>query len=186
MIGGAAASDADVARMLAGWKSDRATSFRRIVAGVEDQLRDGLDGRPGLGAHPRALGGGDLRRAGRRGGLDAGGLRGLAGWTPHGRPATAALIDRFARWCQTGDSESRERRRWRQRCAIGPPCAGAESGSRTRTRLPSSVFETDASAIPPPRRCVGSGRMIIIPRCAPPTGVPVKSEISWGGPPWPP
>src|SRR5260370_28359888 len=29
---------------------------------------------------------------------------------------------------------------------------GAESGSRTRTRLPSSVFETDASAIPPPRR----------------------------------
>src|SRR5437660_11417057 len=34
---------------------------------------------------------------------------------------------------------------------------GAESGSRTRTRLPSAVFETAASAIPPPRLGRGKG-----------------------------
>src|SRR6185312_8343162 len=42
---------------------------------------------------------------------------------------------------------------------------GAESGSRTRTSLRTSVFETDASAIPPPRRRWDRASMIIIRRC---------------------
>jgi len=59
MLEGAAAADADVARMLAGWKNDRARSFQMIVAGLEDQLRDGLDGRR-AGAIIRALTGGEI------------------------------------------------------------------------------------------------------------------------------
>ncbi|MDQ6794249.1 MAG: TetR/AcrR family transcriptional regulator [Chloroflexota bacterium] len=43
MLDGAAASDADVARMVAGWKDDRARSFHSIAAGLEADLRDGLD-----------------------------------------------------------------------------------------------------------------------------------------------
>ena len=42
--GGAAASDAEVARMLAGWIEDRARSFHQLVAGLEGQLREGFDG----------------------------------------------------------------------------------------------------------------------------------------------
>jgi len=44
MLEGAAASDAEVAKMLAGWKSDRARSFRLIVEGLESDLREGIDG----------------------------------------------------------------------------------------------------------------------------------------------
>jgi len=44
MLEGAAASDADVARMIASWKSDRAQSFRAIVLGLEGDLRSGIDG----------------------------------------------------------------------------------------------------------------------------------------------
>lgn len=54
MIGGAAASDADVARMLGGWSEDRARSFHQLVKGLEDQLRDGMDGKR-AGALIRAL-----------------------------------------------------------------------------------------------------------------------------------
>jgi AcrR family transcriptional regulator len=54
MIGGAAASDADVARMLAGWIEDRARSFHQLVEGLEGQLRDGIDGKR-AGALIRAL-----------------------------------------------------------------------------------------------------------------------------------
>ncbi|TMD51793.1 MAG: TetR/AcrR family transcriptional regulator [Chloroflexi bacterium] len=54
MLEGAAASDAEVARMLAGWKSDRARSLHGIVAGVEGDLRGGLDGKR-AGAIIRAL-----------------------------------------------------------------------------------------------------------------------------------
>ena len=54
MLEGAAASDADVARMLAGWKQDRARSFRMIVAGLEGGLRAGVDGNH-AGAIMRAL-----------------------------------------------------------------------------------------------------------------------------------
>ncbi|HZQ49806.1 MAG TPA: helix-turn-helix domain-containing protein [Candidatus Dormibacteraeota bacterium] len=54
MIGGAAASDADVARMLDGWSEDRARSFHRLVDGLEGQLRDGVDGKR-AGALIRAL-----------------------------------------------------------------------------------------------------------------------------------
>ena len=71
MLEGAAASDADVARMLAGWKSDRARSFRTIVAGLEDQLRDGLDGDRAT-ALIRALTGGEIYAE----------LVGAEGWTP--------------------------------------------------------------------------------------------------------
>ena len=41
--------------------------------------------------------------------------------------------------------------------------AGAEDGSRTRTRLPSAVFKTAASAIPPLRRTP----YMIVPDCKP-------------------
>jgi len=71
MLEGAAASDVDVARMLAGWKSDRARSFRGIVAGLEDQLRDGLDGDRAT-ALIRALTGGEIYAE----------LVGAEGWTP--------------------------------------------------------------------------------------------------------
>ena len=54
MLGGAAASDAEVARMLAGWIEDRARSFHQLVAGLEGQLRDGIDGKR-AGALIRAL-----------------------------------------------------------------------------------------------------------------------------------
>jgi len=43
MLEGAAASDAEVAKMVAGWKSDRARSLHSIVAGLESDLRDGID-----------------------------------------------------------------------------------------------------------------------------------------------
>ena len=43
MLDGAAASDADVARMVAGWKDDRARSLRAVVAGCEADLRKGMD-----------------------------------------------------------------------------------------------------------------------------------------------
>lgn len=54
MLEGAAASDADVARMIASWKSDRARSFRAIVFGLEADLRTGIDG-DRAGAIIRAL-----------------------------------------------------------------------------------------------------------------------------------
>jgi hypothetical protein len=54
MLGSAAASDADVARMIAGWTDDRARSFHQLVAGLEGQLRDGIDGKR-AGALIRAL-----------------------------------------------------------------------------------------------------------------------------------
>jgi AcrR family transcriptional regulator len=54
MLEGAAASDAEVARMLAGWKSDRARSLHGIVAGLEGDLRAGIDGER-AGAVIRAL-----------------------------------------------------------------------------------------------------------------------------------
>ena len=43
LLEGAAASDAEVARMQAGWKSDRAASLRLIFDGLEAQLRPGVD-----------------------------------------------------------------------------------------------------------------------------------------------
>jgi AcrR family transcriptional regulator len=54
MLEGAAASDADVAKMIAGWKSDRARSLHGIVAGFEADLRAGIDGKR-AGAIIRAL-----------------------------------------------------------------------------------------------------------------------------------
>ncbi len=54
MLDGAAASDADVARMVAAWKTDRARSFRAIVTGLEASLRPGIDG-DRAGAIIRAL-----------------------------------------------------------------------------------------------------------------------------------
>jgi AcrR family transcriptional regulator len=54
MLEGAAASDADVARMVAGWKSDRARSLHAIVVGLESDLRLGIDGEH-AGAIIRAL-----------------------------------------------------------------------------------------------------------------------------------
>jgi AcrR family transcriptional regulator len=44
MLEGAAASDAEVARMVAGWKRDRASSFGAVVEGLEGELRSGVDG----------------------------------------------------------------------------------------------------------------------------------------------
>jgi AcrR family transcriptional regulator len=43
MLEGAAASDAEVARMLAGWKDDRARSLHAVVVGVEGDLRSEID-----------------------------------------------------------------------------------------------------------------------------------------------
>jgi len=54
MLEGAAASDADVARMVAGWKQDRAGSLHSVLAGCEADLRSGLDARR-AGAMLRAL-----------------------------------------------------------------------------------------------------------------------------------
>ncbi len=42
MLEGAAASDAEVARMVANWKADRARSLRALFLGVESELRPGL------------------------------------------------------------------------------------------------------------------------------------------------
>ena len=54
MLAGAAASDAEVARMLAGWKDDRARSLRSVVAGAERDLRTGMSAKR-AGAIIRAL-----------------------------------------------------------------------------------------------------------------------------------
>jgi AcrR family transcriptional regulator len=43
MLEGAAAADAEVARMLSGWKDERARSLRSVVEGLETQLRPGID-----------------------------------------------------------------------------------------------------------------------------------------------
>jgi AcrR family transcriptional regulator len=59
MLGNAAASDAEVARMIAGWTDDRARSFHQVVTGVEGQLRDGVDGNR-AGALIRALTGAEV------------------------------------------------------------------------------------------------------------------------------
>lgn len=54
MLEGAAASDAEVARMVAGWKTDRAQALRALFLGVESELRPGVA--PGhAGAVLRAL-----------------------------------------------------------------------------------------------------------------------------------
>jgi len=45
LLQGAAASDAEVARMLAGWKEDRGRGWRSVVEGSESQLRPGVDAR---------------------------------------------------------------------------------------------------------------------------------------------
>jgi AcrR family transcriptional regulator len=42
MLAGAAASDAEVGRMLTGWKDDRARSLHSVVGGVERDLRKGM------------------------------------------------------------------------------------------------------------------------------------------------
>jgi AcrR family transcriptional regulator len=54
MLEGAAASDVEVARMLAGWKADRGRSLHSVVAGCEAQLRGGLEAER-AGAIIRAL-----------------------------------------------------------------------------------------------------------------------------------
>jgi AcrR family transcriptional regulator len=43
ILNGAAASDSEVARMLAGWRDDRARSFHMVTSGLENQLRSGMD-----------------------------------------------------------------------------------------------------------------------------------------------
>jgi hypothetical protein len=42
LLQGAAASDADVARMLEGWQDDRARGWHMVVSGLEPQLRAGV------------------------------------------------------------------------------------------------------------------------------------------------
>lgn len=42
LLGAAAASDAEVARMLAGWRADRAAAMRSVLDGVASQLADGV------------------------------------------------------------------------------------------------------------------------------------------------
>ena len=54
MLEGAAASDAEVARMLAGWKDDRARSLHSVLVGVEGDLRSEIDHQR-AGATIRAL-----------------------------------------------------------------------------------------------------------------------------------
>ena len=54
LMDGAAASDAEVARMLAAWKDERARSLRLVFEGLEEQLRPGLDANE-AGAMLRAL-----------------------------------------------------------------------------------------------------------------------------------
>jgi AcrR family transcriptional regulator len=71
MLDGAAASDADVAKMVAGWKADRARSLHAVVTGLEASLRPGIDG-DRAGAIIRALTSADIYSE-----LVAG-----EGWTP--------------------------------------------------------------------------------------------------------
>jgi AcrR family transcriptional regulator len=59
LLQGAAASDADVARMLAGWIEERARNWRMVVAGLEDQLRPGVDAKRAAGLI-RALSGAEV------------------------------------------------------------------------------------------------------------------------------
>jgi AcrR family transcriptional regulator len=59
MLDGAAASDADVARMVGSWKDDRARSLRSVVTGLESGLRLGIDG-DRAGAIIRALSSPDI------------------------------------------------------------------------------------------------------------------------------
>ena len=59
MLEGAAGAEGEVARMLAGWKEDRARSLRSIVEGVDAQLRSGMDA-DRAGAILRALSSGEL------------------------------------------------------------------------------------------------------------------------------
>lgn len=61
LLEGAAASDAEVARMLARWKDDRARSFHQIVEGLEKQLRPGLSASD-AGGMIRALTGAEVYR----------------------------------------------------------------------------------------------------------------------------
>ena len=56
LLEGAATADAEVARMVAGWKDDRARSLRTVAEGLETQLRPGLDAND-AGAMIRALSG---------------------------------------------------------------------------------------------------------------------------------
>ena len=71
MLEGAAASDAEVARMLAGWKDDRARSLHSVVVGVEDDLRREIDHQR-AGAIIRALTSAEVYTE----------LVGGEGWTP--------------------------------------------------------------------------------------------------------
>ena len=59
LLTAAAASDAEVARMLATWRGERARAFRSVLAGVEDQLREGVAADT-AGALLRALTGADV------------------------------------------------------------------------------------------------------------------------------
>jgi AcrR family transcriptional regulator len=59
LMQGAGAADADVARMLAGWKEDRARAWRLVVEGLESQLRPGVDARRAV-ASIRALTGWEI------------------------------------------------------------------------------------------------------------------------------
>lgn len=59
LLEGAAASDAEVARMLAGWKDDRARNWRMVVEGLESQLRPDVDAARGA-ALIRALTGAEV------------------------------------------------------------------------------------------------------------------------------
>lgn len=49
LLQGAAASDAEVARMLSGWKQDRASGWRQVVDGLESQLRPDVDPKRAVG-----------------------------------------------------------------------------------------------------------------------------------------
>jgi len=59
MLDGAAASDVEVARMLAGWKADRTSSLNAVLGGCESQLRDDLEPKR-AGAIIRALTGAEV------------------------------------------------------------------------------------------------------------------------------
>ena len=54
-----AASDVEVARMLAGWKADRTSSLNAVLGGCESQLRDDLEPKR-AGAIIRALTGAEV------------------------------------------------------------------------------------------------------------------------------
>jgi AcrR family transcriptional regulator len=86
LLEGAAAADAEVARMLAGWKDGRAGALRAALAGVEGQLRPALDADRAAGVL-RALTGAEVYAE-----LVAG-----EGWSPDGyeewlREALAELL----------------------------------------------------------------------------------------------